>query len=90
MIDFRRGRDLVRGAEPKALPKVVEPSLREVLRDPIVRSRMAADHVRIRDILDLAIGFRNIAIGRKIRLACGPTLGKKLGLFADQEKPCRP
>ena len=60
MIDFRRRRDLPRRAEAKAVLETPEPTLSDVLRDPIVRSRMAADNIRIRDILDLAIGFRSI------------------------------
>ena len=74
MFNFRRGRKLLRDAKPRALAETAEPSLRELLRDPIIRSRMAADSIRIRDILDLAIAFRNSTADRKRPLVCGPIL----------------
>jgi hypothetical protein len=54
--------------------ETAEPSLNEVLRDPIIRSRMAADSVRIRDILDLAFEFRNSKAEKKRPLVRGPIL----------------
>lgn len=73
MVYFRRGRDRSRSIKPDlvasaphAVPARTEPSLREVLRDPIIRSRMAADSVQIREILELAVAYREMETARKL------------------------